>query len=750
MVLKYLKTMISVQLSILIFICFSLKEIANAEIPIVTSSPTIIKQPQYEQLFQVAMTQDEKDNSFLLECEAQGNPKPEFRWKKNGIYLEHISYDKRISQQPKSGTLVFKKPEDIDEGLYQCFASNRYGTAVSNAVFVRKSGKTQITQPPDDLEVAAGSSATFHCKAEADPSLSLKIEWLFNGHLIDFDQNPRMVQTSDNSLMITKTRDLDSGIYSCIARTELDSDLDEATLIVQDVPNPPRIVSVKCDTTYATVVWQPMGDRGTPILSYSIQYNTSFSPETWEDVYKNISAAETSYKVTMSPWGNYTFRVRAYNKIGISEPSAPSEHCTTPEEVPFKNPDKVMGKGTHPNNLVISWTPMPLIEHNAPNFFYKVFWKRDDIPQDLWKHEIINDWRQNEKVINNQPTFKRYRIKVEAHNRRGQAKVPAEEVIGYSGEDVPTEAPSNFKWLYIIFAKTAFFIWNPVSPDTLRGHFRGYKIQTWTADESEEHLREVIVPNNVTEVHIDFRPYSRNFVRVCAYNDIYNGPPSDTIDLLTPEGTPGPISYFEAITMGASALYLIWKPPLEPNGKLTGYRIYYREINGTAVGPMLERQPRITNSRETRAKLIGLKPSTKYRVIIHATTKAGQGDPYYIEVKTNEQSENVPDVPNFVWALLPGEQGKASIFVTWVPAVEGHPGSYFYVQYRIKGEDHWNQTATEVNLDSVIVKGLEFGTLYEMRVVAVDGRFETPSRIVEIETGGLTAVRKSKDFRQRN
>lgn len=55
---------------------------------------------------------------------------------------------------------------------------------------------------------------------------------------------------------------------------------------------------------------------------------------------------------------------------------------------------------------------------------------------------------------------------------------------------------------------------------------------------------------------------------------------------------------------------------------------------------MLERQPPITDPRETRAKLAGLTPNTKYRVIIHATTKVGQGDPYYIEVRTNEQSEN--------------------------------------------------------------------------------------------------------------
>lgn len=77
---------------------------------------------------------------------------------------------------------------------------------------------------------------------------------------------------------------------------------------------------------------------------------------------------------------------------------------------------------------------MPLIEHNAPEFFYKVFWKRDDDPQAPWQYEKITDWRQNRKVVDYQPTFKRYRIKVEAHNRRGQAPVPP-EVIGYSGED---------------------------------------------------------------------------------------------------------------------------------------------------------------------------------------------------------------------------------------------------------------------------------------------------------------------------
>lgn len=74
---------------------------------------------------------------------------------------------------------------------------------------------------------------TFRCNAVTDNDLDLSIQWLTDGKLIDFEQEPRFVQQSDFSLSITKTTELDSGKYTCVASTDLDEVSATATLIVQ-------------------------------------------------------------------------------------------------------------------------------------------------------------------------------------------------------------------------------------------------------------------------------------------------------------------------------------------------------------------------------------------------------------------------------------------------------------------------------------------------------------------------------------
>nr|CAD7455359.1 unnamed protein product [Timema tahoe] len=662
-----------------------------------------------------------------LLCRVFGAPKPLVKWIHNGKEVTGGRYTVL-----ESGDLEIRDVNFFDEGQYTCYAENKFGNAEASGSLVVKE-HTKITDEPEDYEVAAGTTATFRCNAVSDSSLDLTIDWLNNGQEIDFESEPRFVKSSDYSLTITKTTELDSGTYTCVAKTELDEATAQATLTVQDVPNSPRLEGITCNKRDANIKWSPMGDNRAPILHYIIQYNTSFTPDSWEDAYDNVPATDMTYTVGMSPWANYTFRVIALNKIGPSTPSPHSAVCTTQPDVPSKNPDNVQGKGTEPTNLVITWTVMPEIEHNAPRFMYRVYWKRD-IPGEQWQSNDIMDWKQNKLVIPNQPTFQQYRIKVVAINEEGEANVSPKEEIGYSGEDVPTQAPQDFRVEQVTNSNSALLSWSPVPEDSIRGHFMGYKIQTWTEKEGEEGMREIDVKSKDTRSLINkFIPHSKNFARVLAYNGRYNGPSSDTVNFDTLEGVPGTVQFFEAFPMGSSALYLVWKRPEQPNGILTGYRIYYQTVRDTSVGPLIERQA-ITDPKQTRAKLAGLQPGMKYRLHIKATTRAGEGEDYFIEQRTRASATAIPDKPKFTWHRIPTENGYATVKVVWLPNVEGKLGSHFFVKYKLKAETIYTESKAVFTEDFTEIRGLMPGEVYEFIVVAVDGDQMTESEPEEVET----------------
>lgn len=670
--------------------------------------------------------------NVLIKCKVFGAPKPEIKWMRNGISLTGGRYE------ILPDGLRINDVTGNDQGEYECKAKNRFGEDQAKGRLEVKQ-KTRITESPTNIEVQAGKTAVFRCNADADPSLVLEIIWSFKNVEIDFSLNQRMTKTVSNSLSIGRTIELDSGVYSCTARTKLDNATAEATLTVQDVPTPPKITNIQCNNLLAKVEWVSTGDRRAPILYYRIQYKTDFQ-ETWEYNANEIPVPENSITVQMTPNSNYTFRLIAENKIGPSEPSAPSEPCKTQQDVPFSNPNNVQGHGNTPNNLIISWTAMTQSEHHAPGFFYKVFWKRSDLENEPWNHKTINDWTQTKLVIDNTPTFKPYRIKVEAHNSRGQSLLQANEIIGWSGENRPTDAPKNLINIPPVESKSSIFKWEPVSLESIRGHFKGYKIQTWTAEESEDQCKEVNVPSNVTHVRVEaLKPNSLNYVQVLAYNQQYNGPASNRVEVRTPEGVPGPVAEIGAVPMGSSALLVYWEKPVEINGELLGYSVFYEEMKGTRVESKTERKPR-PNESQTRVKLGHLKPDTKYRITVQARTKPGLGEPNFIEKETRNDRDQIsaPGIPKFHLSRLPYDNGKVVVRVTWLPNIEsGRPGSDFFVQYRKKGEQNFQSTPVSDSLDPIPIEGLELGETYEFRVVSQDGEHTSASEMEEVTTSGI-------------
>lgn len=93
---------------------------------------------------------------------------------------------------------------------------------------------------------------------------------------------------------------------------------------------------------------------------------------------------------------------------------------------------------------------MPEIEHNAPRFMYRVYWRRD-IPGEQWVSNDILNWEENKLIVPDQPTFQQYRIKVVAMNEKGEANVAPKEVTGYSGEDGESYLCYHGTWYYSDF-----------------------------------------------------------------------------------------------------------------------------------------------------------------------------------------------------------------------------------------------------------------------------------------------------------
>ncbi|XP_011307618.1 neuroglian isoform X2 [Fopius arisanus] len=676
--------------------------------------------------------------TVTMTCRVFGAPKPTITWRKGSQEVGEGKF--RILN---TGDLEIINVDFRDAGTYTCHAANKFGKVDASANLVVKE-HTRITQKPEDYEVAAGDTATFRCNAVADSSLTLQIDWLKDDEVIDTENEPRLVVTNDFSLSISKTTESDSGIYSCLAKTEIDEQKAQATLVVQDVPDAPVLTSNECYERHARLSWQPRKDNQAPILRYTLQYNTSFTPDAWETVWENISAIDRTSTIPMSPWANYTFRIIAWNKIGASIPSAHSTVCRTQPDFPHKNPSNVMGNGTTPQNLVVSWTVMPQVEHHAPGFMYKVFYRRD-IPGEEWQRVDVWNWKVNRFEVDNQPTYQRYQIKVVAQNEMGESRVVPEIVIGYSGEDQPTTAPGNFTVEEVKSSTTAVLSWSRVPLESVKGELKGYKVQTWTERDGEDGMREITLEGATgTRAIIDkFVPFSKNFVRMFVFNGRFNGPPSETLSFDTPEGVPGTILSLDAYPMGSSAMMLRWTKPAEPNGRLTGYRIYYETINGTEVGALVERQPRVLQPDADSAKIAGLNHDTKYRIHVRATTNAGEGVDFYVEESTRESKK--PDVPTFRWETIPKENGLANVKVVWLPDRAGYPGSSFFVNYKLQNQAVEDRTEPQLLSNEIEIKGLRSGETYEMNVVAVDGKYMTPSKWQLVETSSEGPIIQPKE-----
>ncbi|XP_054415646.1 neuronal cell adhesion molecule isoform X11 [Pongo abelii] len=605
--------------------------LANAFVNVLAEPPRILTPANT--LYQVIA-----NRPALLDCAFFGSPLPTIEWFKGAkgsalhedIYVLH-----------ENGTLEIPVAQKDSTGTYTCVARNKLGMA-KNEVHLEIKDPTWIVKQPEYAVVQRGSMVSFECKVKHDHTLILTVLWLKDNRELPSDE--RFTVDKDH-LVVADVSDDDSGTYTCVANTTLDSVSASAVLSVVDVPNPPFDLELTDQLDKSVQLsWTPGDDNNSPITKFIIEYEDAMhEPGLWHHQ-TEVSGTQTTAQLKLSPYVNYSFRVMAVNSIGKSLPSEVSEQYLTKASEPDKNPTAVEGLGSEPDNLVITWKPLNGFESNGPGLQYKVSWRQKD-GDDEWTSVVVAN--VSKYIVSGTPTFVPYLIKVQALNDVGFAPEPA-VVMGHSGEDLPMVAPGNVR-VNVVNSTLAEVHWDPVPLKSIRGHLQGYRIYYWKTQSSSKrnrrHIEKKILTFQGSKTHgmlPGLEPFSHYTLNVRVVNGKGEGPASPDRVFNTPEGVPSAPSSLKIVNPTLDSLTLEWDPPSHPNGILTEYTLKYQPINSThELGPLVDLK---IPANKTRWTLKNLNFSTRYKFYFYAQTSAGSGSQITEEAVTTVDEGKMADI----------------------------------------------------------------------------------------------------------
>ncbi|KAF3823697.1 hypothetical protein GH733_007165 [Mirounga leonina] len=156
-----------------------------------------------------------------LPCRAEGRPRPNIEWYKNGARVATAREDPRAHRLLlPSGALFFPRivhgrRARPDEGVYTCVARNYLGAAASrNASLEVAVLRDDFRQSPGNVVVAVGEPAVMECvppRGHPEPSVSWKKD------SAKLKEEEGRITIRGGKLMMSHTLKSDAGMYVCVA-----------------------------------------------------------------------------------------------------------------------------------------------------------------------------------------------------------------------------------------------------------------------------------------------------------------------------------------------------------------------------------------------------------------------------------------------------------------------------------------------------------------------------------------------------
>ncbi|XP_042184895.1 receptor-type tyrosine-protein phosphatase S isoform X1 [Oncorhynchus tshawytscha] len=332
----------------------------------------------------------ERTRTATMLCAASGIPDPEISWFKDFLPVEPSSSQGRIKQL-RSGALQIENSEELDQGKYECVATNSQGVRYSSPanLYVREqregsTDKLRRVPPrfsilPSNHEIMPSGSINITCVAVGSPMPYVK--WMLGSEdLTPEDEMP----VGRNVLELNGIRE--SANYTCVAMSSLGVIEATAQVSVKTLPKPPGTpIVTETTATSVTITW----DSGNPdpVSYYIIQYRAKAPDSKYETV---DSITTTRYSIGgLYPNTEYEIRVSAVNSIGQG-PSSTRVEARTGEQAPASPPRNVQARIISKNTVMVRWEEPE--EPNGQVKGYRVYYTMDPSqPMSLWQIHNVQD-----------------------------------------------------------------------------------------------------------------------------------------------------------------------------------------------------------------------------------------------------------------------------------------------------------------------------------------------------------------------
>ncbi|XP_021701141.1 protein sidekick isoform X4 [Aedes aegypti] len=668
-----------------------------------------------------------------MHCRAVGAPTPNITWVFNES--QGIELSGRI-QILDSGDLLISNVRESDAGLYTCIRANEAGIVTEEA-YLGVMVRTQIVQPPADTTVLLGHTAALQCRVSSDPTVPFNIDWYREPQRQPIKNSQRVAVKADGTLEIVEVRPSDVGQYSCIVTSPGGNETRSARLSVVELPfAPTNVQAVRLNTATHRAInisWTPGFDGNSAVLKFIIQRREV--PEldipgplpdpllNWVTELSNVSAGSRWVLLTnLKAATAYQFRVSAVNRVGEGSPSDPSNVIKLPQEAPSGPPVGFVGSARSSSEIITQWQP-PMEEHrNGQILGYIIRYRLFGYNASPWNYRNITNEAQRNYLIQELITWKDYIVQIAAYNNMGVG-VYTEGAKIKTKEGVPEAPPTNVR--VSALNSTAIRVWwKPPNPQQINGINQGYKIQAWRYEiiDGEEHESEakvLTVPPSLLDplaeqdtVVTGLDKFTTYNITVLCFTDPGDGERSYPVEVKTKEDVPDEVSSLQFDDVSDREVTVMWTPPKQINGILTGYQVKYQ----------IKDQPDTLKTFNLSAdsnslKIVNLMATTHYWFEVTASTAVGQGLPRTATIQSGVE----PVLPHPPYQLALSNIEAFSVVIQFTPGFDGNSS---ITKWTVEGQTARNLTWFTVyevhdpDASTLTVTGLTPFTPYRLRIIA--------------------------------